>query len=107
MAFCYRNWNRLRNAISISYQCESVKCLLLTRVWLFVTPQTVAHQSPLSIGLPRQQYWSGLPFPSPGYLSNLGLLHCRQILYHLSLQGSHINLVQSKLRNQYGYISTN
>ena len=31
-----------------------------------VTPITVAHQAPLSLGFPRQEYWSGLPFPSPG-----------------------------------------
>ena len=31
-----------------------------------VTPWTVAHQAPLSMGFPRQEYWSGLPFPSPG-----------------------------------------
>ena len=34
----------------------------------FVTPWTVAHQAPLSMGFPRQEYWSGLPFPSPGDL---------------------------------------
>ena len=47
-----------------------------------VTPWTVAHQAPLSMGFPKQECWSGLPFPSPGNLptegSNLGLLHCRQ-----------------------------
>ena len=32
------------------------------------TPQTIASQAPLSMGLPRQEYWSGLPFPSPGDL---------------------------------------
>ena len=32
------------------------------------TPWTVAHQAPLSIGFSRQEYWSGLPFPSTGYL---------------------------------------
>ena len=32
----------------------------------FATPQTAAHQSPLSMGFPRQAYWSGLTFPSPG-----------------------------------------
>ena len=32
------------------------------------TPWTVAHQAPLSMGFPRQEYWSGLPFPSPGDL---------------------------------------
>ena len=38
--------------------------LLLSRVQLFVTPWTVAHQAPLSMGFPRQEHWSGLPFPS-------------------------------------------
>ena len=33
-----------------------------------VTPWTVDHQAPLSMGFPRQEYWSGLPFPSPGNL---------------------------------------
>ena len=36
----------------------------------------------------RQEYWSGLPFPSPGDLPNPGALHCRQTVYHLSHQGS-------------------
>ena len=36
----------------------------------FATPQTVAHQAPLSLGFPRQEYWGGLPFPSPGDLPN-------------------------------------
>ena len=38
----------------------------------FVTPWTVAHQAPLSMGLPRQEYWSGLPFPSPADLPSIG-----------------------------------
>ena len=42
----------------------------LSRVQLFVTPWTVAHQAPLSMGFSRQEYWSGLPFPSPGDLPN-------------------------------------
>ena len=37
-------------------------------VWLFVTPWTVAHQAPLSMGFSRQEHWSGLPCPSPGDL---------------------------------------
>ena len=37
-----------------------------------MTPWTVARQAPLSMGLSRQEYWSGLPFPSPGDLSNPG-----------------------------------
>ena len=37
------------------------------------TPWTVAHQAPLSMGYSRQEYWSGLPFPSPGDLPNPGI----------------------------------
>ena len=51
----------------------------------FATPWTVAHQAPLSMGFSRQEYWSGLPFPSLGNIahpgSNPGLLHCRQIFW--------------------------
>ena len=39
---------------------------LLSRVRLFVTPWTIAHQAPLATRFPRQQYWSGLPCPPPG-----------------------------------------
>ena len=44
----------------------------LSRVRLFATPWTVAYQAPPSVGFSRQEYWSGLPFPSPGDLSNPG-----------------------------------
>ena len=39
----------------------------------FVTPWTVGSQAPLSMGFPRQEYWSGLPFPSPGDLPDPGI----------------------------------
>ena len=45
----------------------------LSRVQLFATPWTVAHQAPLSMGFTRQEYWSGLPFPSPGDLPEPGV----------------------------------
>ena len=48
----------------------------LSHVWLFVTPWIVAHQPPLtnfSTEFPQQEYWSGLPFPSPGHLSHPGI----------------------------------
>ena len=45
----------------------------LSHAQLFVTPWTVAHQAPLSIGFPRQESWSGLPFPSPGDLPDPGI----------------------------------
>ena len=45
----------------------------LSRVQLFATPWTVARQAPLSMGFSRQEYWSGLPFPSPGDLPKPGI----------------------------------
>ena len=57
------------------------------------TPWAVACQAPLSLGFPSQETWSGLPSPQgifPTQGSNPGLLHCRQILYSLSHQGSPI-----------------
>ena len=64
--------------------------LSLNCVQLFVTPRTVGGQASLSIGFPRQEYWTGLPFFSQGIFPtqglNPGLLRCRQILYHLSYQ---------------------
>ena len=46
-------------------------CAMLGHVRLSVTPGTVARQAPLSMGFPRQEYWSGLPFPSPRILPDL------------------------------------
>ena len=54
---------------SIIHACMCV----LSRVRLFMTPGTVAHQAFLSMGFSRQEYWSGLPFPSPGDLPNPGI----------------------------------
>ena len=45
----------------------------LSRVQLFATPWIVAYQPALSIGFSRQEYWSGLPFPSPGDLPEPGI----------------------------------
>ena len=45
----------------------------LSFVWLFVTLWTIACQAPLSMGFPKQEYWSGLPFPSPGDIPNPGI----------------------------------
>ena len=46
---------------------------MLTHVQLFGTPWTVARQAPLSMGFPRQENWSGLPFPPPGDLPYPGI----------------------------------
>ena len=45
----------------------------LSRVQLFTTLWTVAHQAPLSMGFSRQEYWSGLSFPTSGDLPNPGI----------------------------------
>ena len=45
----------------------------LSRVRLFATPWTIAYQAPPSMGFSRQECWSGLPFPSPGDLPDLGI----------------------------------
>ena len=76
----------------------------LSRVRLFATPWSVAYQAPPSMEFSRQEYWSGLPFPSPGDLPdpgiNLGLPHCRQMLYRLSHQGSPY-IAAMKLKDAY------
>ena len=50
-----------------------VNVKLLSCVRLFATPWTVAHQAPPSMGFSTEEYWSGLPFPSPGDLPNPGI----------------------------------
>jgi len=49
---------------------------LLGCVRLFATPWTVAYQTPQSMEFSRQEYWSGLPFPSPGDFPNPGIEPC-------------------------------
>ena len=46
---------------------------VFSHVWLFITPWTVAHQAPLSMGFSRQEYWSGLPCPPLGDFPNPGI----------------------------------
>ena len=64
---------------------------MLSGVWLFVTPWTVAHQASLSVEFSRQEYWSGLPFPPPWDLPDSGTewihVSCngRQILFYFIL----------------------
>ena len=52
---------------------QAFSCVMLSCVQLFATLWTVAHQAPPSMGFSRQEYWSGLPFPSPGDLPNPGI----------------------------------
>ena len=52
---------------------RKIEVKLLNHVWLFATPWTVAHQVPPSMEFSRQEYWSGLPFPSSGDFPDPGI----------------------------------
>ena len=72
----------------------SVLCVLSrsSRVCLFVTSWTAAHQTPLSMGFSRQEYWNGCHAFLQGNLTTQGLnpdlAHCMQVLYHMTHQGN-------------------
>ena len=66
----------------IQFSCV---CQLLSHVWFFETPWTVALQAPLFMGFSRQEYWSELPFPSPEHLPNPGIKHGYPVLQTDSL----------------------
>ena len=80
-------WKTVKKHSSQDRRLYKVKVKSLSGVQLFVV-----HQAPPSVGFSRQEYWSGLPFPSPEIFPtqglNPGLPHCRQKLYRLSHQGS-------------------
>ena len=68
---CYNIFKVYSTLIQLDNTWETVKSL--SRVRLFVTPRTVAYHAPPSMGYSRQEYWSGLPFPSPGDLPDPGI----------------------------------
>ena len=68
----------------------------------FATPWTVAHQTPLSTGFPKQIYWSGLPFPSPGHRS-----HPRIECVSLALAGGFFVTEQTGKPSFQGYLTVN
>ena len=75
------SWTRLKrlsssNSMHVRGSKFKLYCMcaqLLSRVQLYVTSWTEAHQAALSMEFSRQEYWSGLPFPSPGDLSDPGI----------------------------------
>ena len=67
------NLSMFRSLPFMTYNYNIVKVKLLSRVRLFETPWTVAYQAPPSMGLSRQEYWSGLLFLSPGDLPDPGI----------------------------------
>ena len=63
-----------------------VKVELLSHIWLFATPWTVAHQAPPSMGFSRQEYWSGLPLPSPSSAFSKTSLNIWKFMVHVLLK---------------------
>ena len=68
------HWQKAKGSL-LHPAVKTASCVLsvFTRVRLLVTPWTVAHQAPLSMGFSRQEYWSGLPCPPPGDLPDPGI----------------------------------
>ena len=89
-------------AISFSNAWKSkVKVKSLSRVWPSATPWTAAFQAPPSMGFSRQEYWSGVPLPSPkeclsNVKNNTLLTHCHQYLIPIPLLFVCIILVYDK-----------
>ena len=75
LMFLYRPPCYHKNRVGPRTVAYCLRAQSLSRVLLFVTPWTVARQTPLATGFSRQEYWSGLPFPSKGDLPNPGIEH--------------------------------
>ena len=63
-------WQRAVPRVTLRLHTD-VACVFC-HVWVYGTPWTAAHQVPVSMGFPRQEYWSRLPFPPPEDLPELG-----------------------------------
>ena len=86
------HWISLKGLFWVLWHLIDILYFLLAAqsVWFFATPWTVARQAPLSMEFSRQEYCSGLPFPSPGDLPHLEIKRQSPELqadYHLSHQG--------------------
>ena len=79
-------------------------CVSYSVVSDFSTLRTVAQQAPLFMGFPRQEYWSGLPFPSPWDLPDLGIEPVFPALQADSLPLSHQGRQILKLRKEFNFL---
>ena len=88
------------NTVKIKVHWIGLVCMLsrFSRVWLFATPWTIAHQAPSSMAFSRQEYWSGLfssrgsfPLWDPTYVSYISCTG-RRVLYHSSTWEARIGL---------------
>ena len=88
-----------------SFCSQHFKCVCaqsLSRVQLLVTPSTAARQAPLSMEFSRQEYWSRLPFPTPGDLSDPGVELASPALQVDSLPLSHQGSLMFSVASSYG-----
>ena len=85
-------------AISFSNAWKwKVKVKSFSRIWLLATPWTAAHQAPPSMGFCRQEYWSGVPLPSPIYiLANLKLHKISYFTLYCLIFQTKLLLIQAK-----------
>ena len=90
--------NRFLTSSSFCHQSDGrlvAKSCLTFCNFVDYSPKTIVHQAPLSIGFPRKEYWSGLPFPSPGIFLTQGLnprlLHWQVDSLPLTHQGCPLN----------------
>ena len=96
---CFREQNvPILSSLLHSQALQNVKCVLLVAqsCLTFVTPRTVACQAPLSVGFSRREYWSRLPFPSPGDRPDPGIepmcLALASRFFTAELPGKHSSL---------------
>ena len=98
------NFYHLQNSgLNLLLYASAVKALGTQCIWLFATPWTVARQAPFREILQSSILQDWAAAPSPGNLPNPGLLHCRQILYHLSHQGSPLRTEGKPYEKGYYY----
>ena len=69
----------------------------LSRVRLLATPWTAAHQAPPSMGFSRQDYWSGVPLPSPNSISSQQYLIFNIFIYFICLSPRHIHILEKAM----------
>ena len=81
--------------------CVCVHTKSLNCVLLFATPQTVVHQAPLSMEFYRQEYYSGLSFPSPGDLLNPGIESGSPVLQADALPSGSFDLIHPNVRTTF------
>ena len=66
-------WKSYNSELLFLGEVTEMSAQALSPIQLLATPWTIAHKPPLSMGFPKQEYWSGLPFPPPGDLPNPGI----------------------------------